>query len=63
MHRLLLVGGAAAAALLSSSAALAADAPQVEELIVTGEKADRSLQDTVASVALFTERGLDARNI
>ncbi len=63
MHRLLLVGGAAAAALLSSSAALAADAPQVDELIVTGEKADRSLQDTVASVALFTERGLDARNI
>ncbi|KQW70504.1 TonB-dependent receptor [Phenylobacterium sp. Root77] len=64
MHRLLLVGGAAAAALLSSSAAFAADtAPQVEELVVTGEKADRSLQDTVASVALFTERRMDEQNI
>lgn len=64
MYRLVLAGSAAAAALLSSSAALAADAaPQVEELVVTGEKTDRSLQDTVASVALFTERRMDEQNI
>ena len=52
MHRLVL------------ASSLAADAaPQVDELIVTGEKADRSLQDTVASVALFTDQRMDQENI
>jgi len=63
MHRLVLASSLAAA-LLPAGAALAADAaPQVDELIVTGEKADRSLQDTVASVALFTDQRMDQENI
>lgn len=41
----------------------AADAPVVEELIVTGEKTERTLQDTVASVAVVTSRRIERENI
>lgn len=46
-------------------AADAADASgaQVEELIVTGEKADRSVQDTVSSVAVITAARIERENI
>src|SRR5690349_19340671 len=63
MSRLAIAGGVVAA-LIPASAALADDAAnQVEEIVVTGEKAQRSLQDTVASVAVVTARRLEEENI
>lgn len=53
--------------LLPAGAAFAADADapgaEVEELVVTGEKTERSLQDTVASVAVVTSRRIEQENI
>lgn len=63
MSRLAIAGGVLAA-LIPASAALADDAgTQVEEIVVTGEKAQRSLQETVASVAVVTARRLEEENI
>jgi outer membrane receptor protein involved in Fe transport len=62
MSRLALTGGVLAA-LLPALAYAQDAAPQVEELVVTGEKATRSLQDTVASVALIGAQRIEAENI
>lgn len=54
---------AALAGLLSPVAAWADDAPEVREVIVTGEKIDRSLQDTTTSVAVTTAERIEEENI
>lgn len=57
------------ALLLASTATVAwcgeADAPgtQLEELVVTGEKTDRSIQDTPTSVALVTTKEIEEQNL
>jgi outer membrane receptor protein involved in Fe transport len=56
----LLCAASLAALLLPAGAAFADDAAtSVDELVVTGEKARRSLQDTVASVAVVTAQRID----
>lgn len=57
----MLAAGLAAA--LHPAGALAQEASHVEELVVTGEKTERSLQDTVASVAVVTARRIEQENI
>ena len=53
--------------LLTSTFALSAFAQEdisgVEKIVVTGQKIDRSLQETAASVAVFTEKNLEQQNI
>lgn len=56
------------ALLLASTAAIAhaaeAEAPaQLEEVVVTGEKAARSLQDTPTSVAVVTAKDIEEQNL
>lgn len=68
----LLAGASCAGLLLASTAAMAQDAsdgadagtPADDEnvIIVTGQKIERSLQDTVASVKVFNERTIDEQN-
>lgn len=36
---------------------------EVEKIVVTGQKIDRSLQETAASVAVFTQKNLEQQNI
>lgn len=59
---------ASAAALIFSAASSAQTAPEnaqpvYDEIIVTGEKISRSLQDTPSSVAVITAADLEERNI
>lgn len=67
MKSRLLCAVSLSALLLSAGAALAADATAaggtVDELIVTGEKVTRSLQDTVASVSVVTAKRIEDENI
>ncbi|MET3528331.1 TonB-dependent receptor [Phenylobacterium koreense] len=58
-----LVLAASLAAALHPVGALAQEASHVEELVVTGEKTERSLQDTVTSAAVVTARRIDQENI
>ena len=49
-----------------SAAAVAAEAPagaDTDEIIVTGEKAERSLQETVTSIAVTTPRRIEEENL
>ena len=62
MFRVLLSGGLLAAS-ATAEAAAAEPAPQVQEIVVTGEKRARSLQDTVASTAVLSAQRLDAANL
>lgn len=62
MFRVLLSGGLLAAS-ATAAAAAAEPAPQVQEIVVTGEKRARSLQDTVASTAVLSAQRLDAANL
>jgi iron complex outermembrane recepter protein len=55
--------GASLVSLCASSWANAAEAPEVAELVVTGEKTERPLQETVTSVAVATAQRLEAENI
>lgn len=57
----MLAAGLAAA--LHPAGAVAEEASHVEELVVTGEKTQRSLQDTVTSVAVITARRIEEENI
>lgn len=60
MKSRLLCAASLAALLLPAGAAFADDAAtSVDELVVTGEKAQRSLQDTVASVAVVTAQRIE----
>lgn len=60
MKSRLLCAASLAALLLPVGAAFADDAAtSVDELVVTGEKAQRSLQDTVASVAVITAQRIE----
>jgi iron complex outermembrane receptor protein len=61
VSRLALAAGLAVG--LLPAGAFAQETSQVEELVVTGEKTERSLQDTVASVALVTARRIKDENI
>lgn len=68
--RSLLFGAASAAVILGGiaggearAAEAGAPAVDVEEVVVTGEKSSRSLQDTVSSVAVTTARKIEAENI
>lgn len=66
MRRLFLatVGfGALSAGIAHAEAIADADTATVEEVVVTGEKSQRSLQDTVTSVAVVTERRIEQENI
>lgn len=45
------------------SSAPQVSAPRIEEIIVTGQKFDRDLQDTPASVAVFTELQMEEKNL
>ncbi|WP_198144086.1 TonB-dependent receptor [Gilvimarinus agarilyticus] len=51
------------AAILASTAVAQTDQGKVEELVVTGQKIDRSLQDTAASVAVLTEKAMTDQQI
>lgn len=62
MFRLALTGGVLATLLPALVHAQDA-APAVEELVVTGEKAPRSLQDTLTSVAVVDARRIETANI
>ncbi|MBI1198628.1 MAG: TonB-dependent receptor [Phenylobacterium sp.] len=55
-----LLAGVAQGALAADAAA---DPTQLEELVVTGEKTDRSIQDTPTSVALVTARDIAEQNL
>lgn len=48
---------------LMSAAQTSAPKPPMEELLVKGQKIERSLQDTKESVAVFTEQSLKERNL
>lgn len=65
MVRRILLGAVSLAALCSSGVATAAErgAGPAPEIIVTGEKAERSLQDTAASVSVITPRRIEAENL
>ena len=61
ISRLVLAAGLAVG--LLPAGAFAEETSHVEELVVTGEKTERSLQDTVASVAVVTARRIEEENI
>ena len=63
MARLCLWGAVGLAALCSSTVAAAEERDADSAIIVTGEKARRSLQDTLASVAVTTPKRIDQENI
>jgi len=48
---------------LCTSSALAEEATALDTIIVTGQKLERSVQDTKESVAVFTSEGLQERNL
>lgn len=57
------VSVAVTGAFLSSHAVLAEEASQVETLVVTGQKIDRTLQETPASVAVITNKQIQEQNL
>ncbi|WP_170163851.1 TonB-dependent receptor [Eilatimonas milleporae] len=57
-----MLGGAASAQNGTDTVAFEDDGPDVEEIVVRGEKFERSLQDTTSSVAVFTNEMIDQQN-
>lgn len=55
--------GALCSFIIANSANAQTKAPKFEELIVTGQKVDRSLQDTATSVAVLTEETMSNQQV